>query len=84
MKLDDSVSTSQDVSCKEMTGHCEALLMGKQKKISNLMSTEPKPGSLMNFSSQNQDDHEAKKMITHGYDVSFQGPFHCCSTLQHA
>ncbi|XP_034694612.1 protein SEMI-ROLLED LEAF 2 isoform X1 [Vitis riparia] len=67
-----SVSTAPDVSYKEMTGHCEALLMGKQQKMSNLISTQQKQGSLMNFSSQNHDD-EAKKMITHCYDV--RNPF---------
>ncbi|KAJ9695796.1 hypothetical protein PVL29_010994 [Vitis rotundifolia] len=67
-----SVSTAPDVSYKEMAGHCEALLMGKQQKMSNLMSTQQNQGSLMNFSSQNHDD-EAKKMITHCYDV--RNPF---------
>lgn len=76
-----SVSTAPDVSYKEMSGHCEALLMGKQQKMSNLISTQQKQVSLMNFSSQNHDD-EAKKMITHCYDVSFHGPFPCSSKLQ--
>ncbi|XP_019077475.1 protein SEMI-ROLLED LEAF 2 isoform X4 [Vitis vinifera] len=67
-----SVSTAPDVSYKEMSGHCEALLMGKQQKMSNLISTQQKQVSLMNFSSQNHDD-EAKKMITHCYDV--RNPF---------
>lgn len=68
-----SVSTAPDVSYKEMTGHCEALLMGKQQKMSNLISTQQKQGSLMNFSSQNHDDEANKKMITHCYDV--RNPF---------
>lgn len=48
-----SVSTAPDVSYKEMSGHCEALLMGKQQKMSNLISTQQKqvrnPFSDQNF-----------------------------------
>ncbi|XP_047330036.1 protein SEMI-ROLLED LEAF 2-like isoform X2 [Impatiens glandulifera] len=35
-----SVSNSGDVSYKEMAGHCEALLMGKQQKMSYLMNNQ--------------------------------------------
>jgi len=33
-----SVSTAADISYKEMASHCEALLMGKQQKMSRLMT----------------------------------------------
>ncbi|XP_041997859.1 protein SEMI-ROLLED LEAF 2-like [Salvia splendens] len=42
-----SVCTAQDASYKEMANHCETLLMGKQQKMSNLISAHHKPGPLM-------------------------------------
>lgn len=51
-----SVSTDPDVSYKEMAGHCEALLLGKQQKMSELMSSQKKQECLMNFSLQNNND----------------------------
>ncbi|XP_057541194.1 protein SEMI-ROLLED LEAF 2-like [Amaranthus tricolor] len=35
-----SVSTAPDLPYKEMASHCEALLMGKQQKMSNLMTAQ--------------------------------------------
>lgn len=56
-----SVSTAPDVPYKEMARHCEALLMGKQQKMSNLMSVQQREESLSSFSSQFHDD-EVKKI----------------------
>lgn len=39
-----------------MAGHCEALLLGKQQKMSELMSSQKKQECLMNFSLQNNND----------------------------
>ncbi|KAK9671045.1 hypothetical protein RND81_12G003000 [Saponaria officinalis] len=44
-----SVSTAPDVSYKEMASHCEALLMGKQQKMSNLMTNQRQQENLINF-----------------------------------
>ncbi|PRQ44678.1 hypothetical protein RchiOBHm_Chr3g0481871 [Rosa chinensis] len=52
-----SVSTKPDVSYKEMAGHCEALLLGKQQKMSKFMSSQKKEECLMNFSLQNHNDY---------------------------
>ncbi|KAL9232569.1 hypothetical protein vseg_007668 [Gypsophila vaccaria] len=52
-----SVSTAPDVSYKEMASHCEALLMGKQQKMSNLMTAQ-RQENLINF----HVDHEPNKM----------------------
>ncbi|XP_050384201.1 protein SEMI-ROLLED LEAF 2 [Argentina anserina] len=51
-----SVSTNPDVSFKEMAGHCEELLLGKQQKMSKLMSTQKKQDYLMSFSSKIHND----------------------------
>lgn len=37
-----SVSTTPDVPFKEMASHCEALLMGKQRKMSAVLSAQQK------------------------------------------
>lgn len=58
-----SVSTDPDVSYKEMAGHCEALLLGKQQKMSELMSSQKKQECLMTFSLQNHND-EVKEMTS--------------------
>lgn len=44
-----SVSTSPDVPYKEMAGHCEALLTGKQQKMSTLMHVQQKHDNLTNI-----------------------------------
>ncbi|KAH9624487.1 hypothetical protein KSS87_016928 [Heliosperma pusillum] len=53
-----SVSTAPDVSYKEMASHCEALLMGKQQKMSHLMTAQ-KQESLINF----HVEHDSKEMF---------------------
>ncbi|KAK6941834.1 hypothetical protein RJ641_027211 [Dillenia turbinata] len=55
-----SVSTAPDFSYMEMAHHCESLLMGKQQKMSNLMSVQQKPESSIINALQSHDD-EAKK-----------------------
>ncbi|XP_075490149.1 protein SEMI-ROLLED LEAF 2-like isoform X2 [Primulina tabacum] len=59
-----SVSTAPDASYKEMANHCEALLMGKQQKMSYLVSTDTIQGSLLAISLPNTDE-ECKKMAYH-------------------
>ncbi|PON91725.1 Armadillo-type fold containing protein [Trema orientale] len=49
-----SVSTTPDVPYREMARHCEALLMGKQKKMSGLISGQQKQECLMHVSLQSQ------------------------------
>ncbi|KAL5719766.1 hypothetical protein ACHQM5_012507 [Ranunculus cassubicifolius] len=44
-----SVSTSPDVPFKEMTSHCEALLSGKQQKMSTFMHVQQKSDNLTNI-----------------------------------
>ncbi|CAK7342560.1 unnamed protein product [Dovyalis caffra] len=58
--------TAPDVSYKEMAHHCETLLMGKQQKMSHVMSVHMRQESLMNVSLQNHDD-EAWKVISYSY-----------------
>uniref|UniRef100_A0A2N9HB77 Uncharacterized protein n=1 Tax=Fagus sylvatica TaxID=28930 RepID=A0A2N9HB77_FAGSY len=47
-----SVSTAPDVPYKEMARHCEALLMGKQQKMSNVMIVQQKQESRKNCTLQ--------------------------------
>ncbi|KAL1555311.1 protein SEMI-ROLLED LEAF 2-like [Salvia divinorum] len=49
-----SVCTAQDASYKETANHCETLLMGKQQKMSNLISAHHKPGPLMAIAAQGE------------------------------
>ncbi|KAI3409223.1 uncharacterized protein J3R85_019581 [Psidium guajava] len=51
-----SVSTAPDVPYKEVARHCEALLIGKQQKMSNLMSVQQKHESLRNLTLQKNND----------------------------
>lgn len=51
-----SVSTAPDVPYKEVAQHCEALLIGKQQKMSNLMSIQQKHESLRNLTLQKNND----------------------------
>ncbi|KAL5743993.1 hypothetical protein ACOSP7_026855 [Xanthoceras sorbifolium] len=56
-----SVSTGPNMPYKEMAGHCEALLIGKQQKMSHLMSAQLRQESLINLAFPNNED-EAKKL----------------------
>ncbi|XP_042048327.1 protein SEMI-ROLLED LEAF 2-like isoform X1 [Salvia splendens] len=56
-----SMCTADDASYKETANHCETLLMGKQKKISNLISAHHKPGPLMAIAAQ----AESKTTVSH-------------------
>lgn len=49
-----SVSTAPDLPYKEMASHCEALLMGKQQKMSHLMTAQ-RQENLFSFCVQNID-----------------------------
>ncbi|KAK6289723.1 hypothetical protein POUND7_001264 [Theobroma cacao] len=51
-----SISTGPDMSYKEMAHHCEALLTGKQKKMSDLMSAQLRQESLISLSFQHPDN----------------------------
>lgn len=61
-----SVSTASDVSYKEMAHHCEALLMGKQQKMSYLINThnQQRQESLLIRFSQQSDEND-KGMVSH-------------------
>lgn len=50
-----SVSTGPDVSYKEMAGHCEALLLGKQQKMLNFGDFPMQPNEV-NMDSYNHSD----------------------------
>ncbi|GFY96226.1 Uncharacterized protein Acr_11g0005320 [Actinidia rufa] len=67
-----SVCTAPDVSYKEMAGHCEALLMGKQQKMSYLMSTQQRQENILSKSSETQVQEEKASFHFH-VDVDFQG-----------
>ncbi|KAF7148752.1 hypothetical protein RHSIM_Rhsim03G0019100 [Rhododendron simsii] len=54
-----SVCTAPEVSYKEMAGHCEALLMGKQQKMSYLMSAQQRQGNFLSIVPQNHDEEKA-------------------------
>ncbi|KAK6945297.1 hypothetical protein RJ641_026399 [Dillenia turbinata] len=59
-----SVSTAPDFSYVEMAHHCESLLMGKQQKMSNLMSVQQKPESSIINVLQSHDDEA--RVLVHG------------------
>ncbi|KAF8396143.1 hypothetical protein HHK36_017756 [Tetracentron sinense] len=66
-----SVSTTSDMPYKEMASHCEALLMGKQQKMSTFMSALQKQENLISFSSQDHKD-EVKNMSSYShFEVGF-------------
>ncbi|KAJ7976793.1 ARM repeat superfamily protein [Quillaja saponaria] len=74
-----SVSTAPDVPYKDMAYHCETLLMGKQQKMSSLMSSQKKHESLMNFPIQNHDNDVKKMASCPSIDAGSHGvgdPFH--------
>ncbi|KAJ6741815.1 putative EXPRESSED-RELATED [Salix viminalis] len=52
--------TAPDVSYKEMAHHCETLQMGKQQKMSHVMSVQSRQESLMNVPFQKYDDRARK------------------------
>ncbi|CAM8893069.1 unnamed protein product [Rhodiola kirilowii] len=55
-----SVSSSPDVPFKEMTRQCEALLTGKQQKMSHLLSSQSRHGNWTDFASITK-QHAVKK-----------------------
>ncbi|KAL2464669.1 Uncharacterized protein Fot_52625 [Forsythia ovata] len=66
-----SICTGPDASYKEMTNHCEYLLMGKQQKMS-LISSRHSRGSLSSISSRNSDEGEQQTASHILADVGFQ------------
>ncbi|KAK9154874.1 hypothetical protein Sjap_002354 [Stephania japonica] len=59
-----SVSTTPDIPYKEMASHCEALLTGKQQKMSTLVNAQQKRENLISFSFADHNDDEAKIPIS--------------------
>lgn len=68
--------TAPEVSYKEMAGHCEALLMGKQQKMSYLMSAQQRQGNFLSIVPQNHDEEKAF------VDEDVQGVLSSFNTLQ--
>lgn len=60
-----SISTTADVPFKEMAHHCELLLMGKQQKMSSLMTSHQKQETVMFVSLQNQENEVGNPIIEH-------------------
>ncbi|KAI3446472.1 hypothetical protein Pfo_003137 [Paulownia fortunei] len=69
-----SVSTAPDASYKEMAHHCETLLMGKQQKMSYLINTHPRQGTLLTISSRNSGEVD-KQMASHDRSQKGEYPF---------
>ncbi|KAJ4842642.1 hypothetical protein Tsubulata_013338 [Turnera subulata] len=65
--------TAPDVSFKEMALQCETLLVGKQKKMSHVMTERMRQESLANFSMQSLGD-EPGKIENQTYAAIFQRP----------
>ncbi|KAK4755405.1 hypothetical protein SAY87_009162 [Trapa incisa] len=91
-----SVSTAPDVPYKDMARHCEALLVGKQQKMLNLVSIPQRQESLMTIPLQNDsslypahtDFHRAGNPFVDDYNVNSQKPAMalpqlCASEWQH-
>ncbi|CAL5420850.1 unnamed protein product [Camellia sinensis] len=72
-----SVCTASDVSYKEMAGHCEALLMGKQQKMSYLMNAQHRQENMLSMTSQNNDGVQQAHHALHvGQDfIGVNNPF---------
>ncbi|KAJ7982225.1 ARM repeat superfamily protein [Quillaja saponaria] len=58
-----SLSTPSDMPYREMAGHCEALLMGKQQKLSSFMAAQYIEGSSFRIPAQYHS--EGKEMPSH-------------------
>ncbi|KAF2307926.1 hypothetical protein GH714_033412 [Hevea brasiliensis] len=84
--------TAPDLPYKEMAHHCDTLLMGKQKKISNVMSAHKKQESLISFCPKNHCE-ETKKIGSPFLDLNFTAnsqrlsiatiPMQCATEYQH-
>ncbi|CAA0812750.1 Uncharacterized protein SHERM_13309 [Striga hermonthica] len=67
-----SVSTAHDASYKETAHHCETLLVGKQQKMSNLITTQKRQKvNLLTLPSQNS--REQTKTVASLYNGSLEG-----------
>ena len=58
-----SVSNATDMTYKEMAGHCEALLVGKQQKMSTFLTAQQAQESLVSFSSH--DYNQGKELASY-------------------
>ncbi|GMP97421.1 hypothetical protein CsSME_00045681 [Camellia sinensis var. sinensis] len=67
-----SSCTPPDLSYKEMAGHCEALMMGKQQKMSYLMSNQQMQENMLGRMSQDYDEEEKVAFDGH-VDGNFLG-----------
>ncbi|XP_048225629.1 protein SEMI-ROLLED LEAF 2 [Ricinus communis] len=84
--------TAPDVPYKEMALHCETLLMGKQKKMSNVINAQMKQDILVNITQQNHNE-EVKKAGDPFIDQNFTAnpqklsigaiPIQCATEYQH-
>ncbi|XP_038904576.1 protein SEMI-ROLLED LEAF 2 isoform X2 [Benincasa hispida] len=70
-----SISTTADVPFKEMAHHCELLLMGKQQKMSSLMTSQQKQETVMFVSLQNQENEVGNPIIEHFTANPYRPPF---------
>lgn len=68
-----SVSTPPDLSYIEMAGHCEALLAGKQKKMSALLSSQQRQETEIRLSAHNND--QANQMPSYFKIQQTRNPF---------
>ncbi|XP_031399290.1 protein SEMI-ROLLED LEAF 2 isoform X2 [Punica granatum] len=80
-----SVSTAPDVPYKDMARHCEALLIGKQQKMSTLVSVPQRQESIMNVPAQNISDasHFTAENGFHRKSPASVVPLLCASEFQH-
>ncbi|XP_020114985.1 uncharacterized protein LOC109728855 isoform X2 [Ananas comosus] len=71
-----SVSTTPDIPFKEMTSHCEALLMGKQQKMLALMNSQRKQGTVLSGGySQDQSETKESSYLLGGQFEKSSNPF---------
>ncbi|KAH0882060.1 hypothetical protein HID58_058156 [Brassica napus] len=75
-----SFHNAADASYKEMTLHCENLLMGKQQKISSLFNSQLRPESSVNGYPAQHD--EEIKIPTYHHMINFHTETQCYSELQ--
>ncbi|EEF32756.1 conserved hypothetical protein [Ricinus communis] len=84
--------TAPDVPYKEMALHCETLLMGKQKKMSNVINAQMKQDILVNITQQNHNEEVMKAgnpFIDQNFTANPQKlsigaiPIQCATEYQH-
>ncbi|XP_077209775.1 protein SEMI-ROLLED LEAF 2-like [Tasmannia lanceolata] len=65
-----SVSTTPDVPYKEMASHCEALLVGKQQKMSAFMTAQQKQENFLGLSDHNEELQPSYSLMDQGYQMT--------------